>query len=206
VTTLSKWLAVLCLAMACVGGYGLYRENIAKATLKAQTQAAVDKLASIQKADSDRQAELQVKYNALQQVKQQTKTVYQIIHELPKQVALPDNGAGLGEITAKQADAATTADAAGPSIHAGDMVIPQIDAKPLFDKAADDNLCKIDLLKKQSTIQACTESLAVKDSQIKQRDIVIAGGTKWSRAKTATKWGTIGAAIGAGIALYLTHK
>jgi hypothetical protein len=206
VTNLSKWLAAFCVALILWALFAAHREEQLKAVMDAKNAKDVATIAQLQssRAASDKAYDAQIA--TITAVKQQVVTVHDVVVKF-KTVAPTIQDAPV-EVTQKQADAIALADKNipnAPSIKAGDICFSQADAKPLFDAQADGQSCKVSLLKSQTDLADEVKIDAAKDDQIKQQDIVIAGGTKWRRFKTALKYVGIGAAIGAGAVAYAKH-
>jgi hypothetical protein len=204
-TKLDKILALACLVMAGLGAYGLYREHVAEILLDQQTKAAKTAISAIQTAQNEKNAQAATQIAALQAEKAQVKTVIQIVHDIP-QVVPTVTPSEISVVTSAQAEGANKADPTAPPIVADDVVMTKDAAKALDDAANDGQQCRIDFANELAKNSSLTQISAVKDTEIKQRDQALKGGTKMARIKTASKWVTLGGLLGAGVTLYLTHK
>lgn len=183
-------------------GYGWLGEHDAALTLQTQQKADADSTAKINAAQATNQAQLAASLAALAASRQQVQTPTQVVQALPQVLTLP---APVVQVTAAQAKAVDALPDA-PQVHSGDLIIPQQDVKPFYDAQLD---CKVNVAKLSSCSDTVTNLTAlgtVKDTEIKQQEVVIKGGTKWQRIKRAAKWTAIGSGLGAALAVYLTHK
>jgi hypothetical protein len=187
----------LCLAgfLLCAG-YGWTREHEARAVVEAQQQIEAKAQAQIAAQQEKNVEQLKDTLAALIAMKQAVQTPAQIVQALPQLITLPQT---IREVTPEQAKAAAAAPALpdAPQIGAGDLIIPKADSKAFFDAQVD---CKANSAKAAScaeTVENQKAVMALKDTEIKQLNIALKGGTKWQRTKSALKWIGVGAAAGA---------
>ena len=205
-TKLEKMLLAFCVLLVCWALFAAHRE--AKLTAAYEADKKVDKQ---QIADDEQQRQADAvkymsEYSTLEAEKQKTVTVTQIVHELPKVITLP---AAPVQITQKQADAINSADAGlpdAPKITAGDVCFPAADMKPLFDAQITGKECAAHVVQLTADNTALSDEVTTEKKQVQQAELVIKGGTKWRRFRTAIKYVGIGAAIGAGAVVYAEHR
>lgn len=194
--------AVVLAAVLVYAGYGWLGAHDAALTLQTQQKADSDNAAKITASESTNQAQLASSLAALGTMRQQVQTPAQVVQALPQVITLPAPVVQVTQAQAKAADALPDA----PQIHTGDLIIPQEDVKPFYDAQLD---CKVNATKLSScgeTVTNLTALGAVKDTEIKQQEVVIKGGTKWQLIKRAAKWSAVGAVVGAVAVAVLTHK
>jgi hypothetical protein len=183
-TTWHKVTIVLavCFALFCVlAGYGLYREHDARVRLEAQTeahkQAEAQTLADI-KQIRDTLASQTAQNQAL---KASVQTPAQVVKAIPQFITLP---APVIQVSKEQA-AATASLPDAPQ--QGDLIVPQQDAKQLFDYGVQCKQCSDDLAAVKQTSADKDKLLADKDGEINDLNAALKGGTKWQRVKGAAK-------------------
>ena len=201
-----KLLALACIVLIAWALFAAHREALLTATYEAAKKADKQQIDDAEKQRNVAHAEYMQQYSALEAVKQKTVTVTQIVHELPKIITLP---ASPVQITQAQADAINTGNANvpdAPKISAGDVCFPAADMKPLFDAQVTGNECAAHVIQLTTDNAALTKEVAVEKTQVQQAELVIKGGTKWRRFRTALKYAGIGAAIGAGAVAYAEHR
>jgi hypothetical protein len=216
VTKLSKFLVAFCVLLILWALYAAHREAKLTATYQADKKADQLKIdvaqAQIKTDEATRNnaaVTYQKQYAALEQVKQRTVTVKQIVHELASDPTIKDAPV---IVTDKQANAlAALPDA--PPIHAGDVCLSAADMKPLYDARVTGQECAANvanLIVQNATLidegkQKDTQ-IAADNDKVKQAEIVIKGGTRWKRLRHDTFVAAIGGVITAGAIEYVKHK
>lgn len=205
-TKIEKMLAVFCLLLICWALFAAHRESLLTATYEANKKSDAAAIASAEATRQEADVTYAANYAMLQRQKQQVVTVPQIIHELPKVITLPSAPV---QITQKQADAINTANVGlpdAPKVAAGDVCFPAADMKPLFDAQVTAKECEAHVTQLTVDNTALTNEVTTEKHEVEQAELVIKGGTKWRRFRTAMKYVGIGAAVGAGAVVYAEHR
>jgi Tfp pilus assembly protein PilN len=190
-------LAIALAAMLAFASYGFVKEHEANAVLALQQKDAEAQQNAIAAKERENQQALAAALKSFAAMKQQVQTPEQVAKALP--ALLPDLSLPLEQITPEQAKALDALDVPELAVHAGDIVLPAIDAKQVYDAAVD---CKANAAR----LSACEMTVAndqalidAKDGLIRDQATALKGGTKWQRVKSAAKWTLVG--IAGGIAL-----
>lgn len=196
----------LCLAaLLIVVGYGYMQEHEGRIVIDAQQKADAAAAKVIQDQESKNTAQLAAVLATLANMKQTIQTPAQIVQALPQVIQVP---MPIREVTPEQAKAADAAPELpdAPKLSAGDLIIPQADAKAFFDAQVD---CKANVAKLSSCQQTVNNQIATMTLdrvEISQLTTALKGGTKWYRTKAFFKAAGIGAAVGAGTAAYFLQR
>lgn len=165
-------------------------QEYAKATIEAQKQI-IDQVKGV---IADRDAKTAELVKTFQQMQQSVKTPTQVVQALPKVIDLP--------APVRYADALPNAPSAAK---AGDLIIPQADAVPLFNRLA---ACK----ESEALLNSCTADKKDLGTQIaateKQRDAAVTamkGGGFLVRLKRNAKYVAIGIGVGAATVAVARH-
>lgn len=204
-TTAHKITLALAVALACLAayaGYGWVKEHEAGVVLTAQQKADTDAKATIAKTEADNQANLAATLKGLAALKAQGQTPAQIIKLAPQ--VLPALPTPINPVTAAQAEAVAGLPDA-PQVHVGDLIIPAADVKPLYDAQVQCKVNAVTLTSCQETVTNQKAVMAVNDTEIKQQQTALKGGTFWHRAATAIKWTGIGIGIGGAVVAVVKH-
>jgi hypothetical protein len=185
-------------------GYGWMKEHEARAVVEAQQQVEQRAQAQIAAQQEKNAEQLKDTLSALISMKQAVQTPPQIVQALPQVITLPQQ---IREVTQDQAKAAAAAPQLpdAPQIAAGDLIIPKADSKAFFDAQVD---CKANAAKAAScaeTVENQKAVIALKDTEIKQLNVAVKGGTKWQRTASALKWIGVGALVGATAVVAAVH-
>lgn len=163
-------------------------------TLDASKTAAETQIADLQKRLDARDASDVVQQKQTADLIKSVQTIAQIKAAMPSLITLPSAPSQVTAAQAAQINASAAPDA--PKVQAGDFVVSQDDAKPLFDKLAQ---CSAD----QKSLQACSAAREDITDQLAQEKLATAAETQkaavWEKAAkggsvahrvwVAVKWG-----------------
>ena len=196
-------LAVMLGLFMLIFAWGWIKEHEAAMIVQTQVKSDNEAAAQIAAAEERNKEELSEQLGLLVAQRAAVQTPQQVVRALPTVINLP---APVTQVTAAQAQAykaAVPLDTAAPQ--AGDLVIPQADAKSFYDTQLD---CKVNAAKLSSCdaqFQNEQDMVALKDTEIKQLQVAVNGGTKWQRFKSASKWLALGVGVGAVGAIAAHH-
>lgn len=200
-------LAVVAIILVFVVNQSLKEHD---ARLQAETAAAVQqksidaaaqRVASIEKQIEDRDKADADQQRQTADLIRNVQTLAQMKQALPQVITLPSVPTAVSTQQAAAINAQALPNA--PQVHAGDVLLPAADAKPLFDRLAQ---CKAD----DGSLEACKAARVDLDAQIAQHKVTetalenqrddykkaLKGGTLWHRTFVAAKWVAIGAGTG----------
>jgi hypothetical protein len=189
----------LALAIALAGlltfaGYGFVKEHEANAVLAVQRKDAEAQQNAIAAKEQENQQALAAALKSFAAMKQQVQTPQQVAKALP--ALLPGLTAPMEQITPEQAKAVDALNLPELPVHAGDIVLPAIDAKQVYDAAVDCSANAAKLSACQTTVADDEALIATKERLIEDDAVALKGGTKWQRMKSAAKWMLVGVAGG----------
>jgi len=189
-------LAVLLAVLLGIAGWAYVQDKVALARHEEQTKANGSAVKGLEDANDALAKQLKASLDGLDRLRVGTTTTREIVQAAPQVITLP---APVREVTKEQAALPES------PVKQGDVIIPAESAKAWFDAQVTcrENAAKLDACEKTAANDAAI--IAVKDKQIAEDQVVIKGGTKGQRFRTALKWGLIGAGIGVGAGLAVKH-